>query len=92
MTEQQTVYLDFTAREVMSFLDNGMCPWCGSNCPGDQCYARKCDCCTSVWKSNTLASVDDGHVLTEEDCPPCKIWMATMHLDNHAASFVSGDQ
>lgn len=85
------LYLNPTTREVMGWMDRGLCPWCGGSCPGDQCYARKCDSCTEVWLASRLADVDEGHVLTIEDCPPCVIWWANLHLENPALSSAPAD-
>src|SRR6185503_3259176 len=79
-----TVYINPTTTKVRHWLDAGRCPWCGSECPSDQCRARKCTSCTSVWLSETPADVSDGYQLTEEYCPPCQVWLNSYHAVNPA--------
>lgn len=75
-----TVYLDPTSTEAYHWYNAGRCVWCGSTtCGGDRCRLRHCESCTRNWVASTLADVDDGHVLTREYCPPCKVWLASTH-------------
>ena len=95
-----TIYLDPTAREVIAWQDAGLCMWCGGHCSSGSCRLRFCDSCTAYWIADTEADYrefdgPDGLATVaprEEDCPPCKIWMATMHLDNPAYVAPAGIQ
>lgn len=85
--ERVTEYVNPSTREVMAWIAVGLCAFCGGKCSSGGCRLRYCDCCSQWWIADTEADWDFGHPEAKEDCPPCKQWLATMHLDNPAASF-----
>lgn len=93
----QIQYLNPSARDVMAWIDAGLCSWCGGNCSSG-CRARRCDSCSEMWIADTEADYDEfdrGGVATiaprMEDCPSCVEWWANLHLENPAPSFVPAD-
>lgn len=96
--EVATIYLNPTAREVLTWLRSSRCSWCGHNCKSGSCRARHCDGCSSIWLADTEAEYrefDSGGQATvgpaEEVCEPCRAWFANLHLDSEAPQFTPGD-
>ena len=80
--ETTTIYLNPNAREIMNWMDAGLCMWCGGKCGSGSCRARKCDSCTEIWLADTEADYREfdsgGFAAIEpriEDCPPCVEWL-----------------
>jgi len=53
--------------------------------------ARRCESCSSTWLADTEADYDEFDVADQatvaphkEDCPPCVVWFANLHLTNPA--------
>ncbi len=73
------VYISPSGDEAYQWYREGCCIWCGGKCPGDKCYLRNCTSCSQYWLADTLADVDEGHLLTHEYCPTCQIWLDSFH-------------
>lgn len=98
ISETPTLYLKPTTREVMSWMDRGLCPWCGGTCASGRCRLRYCNSCSERWIAATEIELGDRdiggiaqQVIQTEDCPPCAIWWATLHLENPALNSAPAD-
>lgn len=73
--------LNPTAEQSHAWWVSGRCLFCGSVTTREEdanglCYCRACDSCTSTWRADTAADMDEGKP-HREDCPECVTWAAS---------------